>query len=54
MAGGVVAALTGQGMAGTVPVSGQDGDAAALNRVAAGTQTVDVWKGRPSTRQGRW
>jgi D-xylose transport system substrate-binding protein len=44
MAGGVVAALTGQGMAGTVPVSGQDGDAAALNRVAAGTQTVDVWK----------
>jgi D-xylose transport system substrate-binding protein len=27
-----------------VPVSGQDGDAAALNRIAAGTQTVDVWK----------
>jgi D-xylose transport system substrate-binding protein len=31
-------------MAGTVPVSGQDGDAAALNRIALGTQTVDVWK----------
>ena len=44
MAGGVVAALKAQGMAGTVPVSGQDGDAAALNRIALGTQTVDVWK----------
>jgi D-xylose transport system substrate-binding protein len=44
MAGGVVAALDAQGLAGKVPVSGQDGDAAALNRVAAGTQTVDVWK----------
>jgi D-xylose transport system substrate-binding protein len=44
MAGGVVAALTAQGMAGTVPVSGQDGDHAAINRVALGTQTVSVWK----------
>jgi D-xylose transport system substrate-binding protein len=44
MAGGVVAALQGQGLAGKVPVSGQDGDAPALNRVALGTQTVDVWK----------
>ena len=44
MAGGVVAALTAQGMAGSVPVSGQDGDHAALNRVALGTQTVSVWK----------
>jgi D-xylose transport system substrate-binding protein len=44
MAGGVIAALASQGMAGTVPVSGQDGDAAALNRIARGTQTVDVWK----------
>jgi D-xylose transport system substrate-binding protein len=43
-AGGVVAALTAQGMAGSVPVSGQDGDHAALNRVALGTQTVSVWK----------
>ena len=42
-AGGVVAALTAQGMDG-IPVSGQDGDHAALNRVAAGTQTVSVWK----------
>ena len=44
MASGVVAALTAQGLAGTVPVSGQDGDKAALNRVALGTQTVSVWK----------
>jgi D-xylose transport system substrate-binding protein len=44
MAGGVVAALEAQGLAGSVPVSGQDGDQAALNRVALGTQTVSVWK----------
>jgi D-xylose transport system substrate-binding protein len=44
MAGGVVAALDSQGLAGKVPVSGQDGDKAALNRVALGTQTVSVWK----------
>ena len=44
MAGGVVAALQAQGLAGTVPVTGQDGDKAALNRVAQGTQLVSVWK----------
>ncbi len=43
-AGGVVAALAAQGLDGSVPVSGQDGDHAALNRVARGTQTVSVWK----------
>ena len=43
MAGGAVAALTSVKMAG-IPVSGQDGDHAALNRVALGTQTVSVWK----------
>lgn len=42
-AGGVVAALTSVGMEG-IPVSGQDGDFAALNRVAKGLQTVSVWK----------
>ncbi|SOC06686.1 D-xylose ABC transporter substrate-binding protein [Rhodobacter maris] len=41
-AGGAVAALSAQGM--VVPVSGQDADFAALNRVALGTQTVSVWK----------
>jgi D-xylose transport system substrate-binding protein len=44
MAGGVVAALEAQGLAGKVPVTGQDGDKAALNRVALGTQLVSVWK----------
>ena len=44
MASGAVAALKAQGLAGSVPVSGQDGDLAALNRVALGTQTVSVWK----------
>ena len=43
MAGGVVAALNAKGIKG-VPVSGQDGDHAALNRVAMGQQTVSVWK----------
>lgn len=42
-AGGVVAALSARGLKG-VPVSGQDGDHAALRRVAMGTQTVSVWK----------
>ena len=44
MATGVAAALTAQGLIGKVALSGQDGDAAALNRVALGQQTVDVWK----------
>ena len=42
MAGGVVAALSAQGL--VIPVGGQDGDLAAINRVARGTQTVSVWK----------
>ena len=42
MAGGAIAALEAQGL--EVPVGGQDGDHAALNRVARGTQTVSVWK----------
>ncbi len=42
MAGGVVAALSAQGL--VIPVGGQDGDLAAINRVARGSQTVSVWK----------
>ncbi len=42
MAGGVIAALSAQGL--VIPVGGQDGDLAAINRVARGTQTVSVWK----------
>ncbi len=44
MAGGVIAALAAVGLAGKIPVSGQDGDVAALNHVAKGNQTVSVWK----------
>ncbi|MGH6763626.1 MAG: D-xylose ABC transporter substrate-binding protein [Phyllobacterium sp.] len=43
-AGGAIAALQAQGLAGAVPVSGQDADFAALNRIALGTQTVSIWK----------
>jgi D-xylose transport system substrate-binding protein len=42
MAGGAIAALAAQGL--NIPIGGQDGDLAALNRVARGTQTVSVWK----------
>ena len=44
MAGGAIAALEAQGLAGTVAVSGQDAEQAALNRVALGTQSLTVWK----------
>ena len=43
-AGGVAAALAAQGLLGKVALSGQDGDVAALNRIAKGQQTVTVWK----------
>jgi D-xylose transport system substrate-binding protein len=42
IAGAVIQALEAQGL--SVPVGGQDGDPAALNRVARGTQLVSVWK----------
>ncbi len=44
MAGGAIAALDDQGLAGEVAVGGQDGDIAAINRVALGTQVVSVLK----------
>jgi D-xylose transport system substrate-binding protein len=43
MAGGVVAALAARGLRG-IPISGQDGDHAALQRIAVGSQSVSVWK----------
>ena len=43
-AGGAIQALAAQGLAGKVPVSGQDADLAAVKRVIAGTQTVTVYK----------
>ncbi len=44
MATGAAAALDAQGLLGSVALSGQDADVAALQRVAAGTQAVSVWK----------
>lgn len=41
---GVAASLAGQGLLGKVALSGQDGDAAVLNRIAKGQQTMTVWK----------
>nr|WP_026174383.1 D-xylose ABC transporter substrate-binding protein [Effusibacillus pohliae] len=43
-AGGAIMALMGQGLAGKVPVSGQDAELAALQRIVAGTQTMTVYK----------
>jgi D-xylose transport system substrate-binding protein len=42
IAGAVIDALSEVGL--SIPVGGQDGDPAALNRVARGLQTVSVWK----------
>jgi D-xylose transport system substrate-binding protein len=44
MAGGVVQALAEQGLAGKVPVTGQDGDMAACQRIVAGTQSMTIYK----------
>ncbi|GMK42603.1 D-xylose ABC transporter substrate-binding protein [Paenibacillus sp. CCS19] len=43
-AGGVVQALGLQGMAGKIPVAGQDGDLAAAQRIVEGTQVMTVYK----------
>jgi len=43
-AGGAVQALAAQGLAGKVPVSGQDADLAAVKRVIDGTQAMTVYK----------
>ena len=53
MATGVSAALAAQGLTGHVALSGQDGDQAALNRVALGTQTISIWKDARAARQDR-
>ncbi|MDJ0685837.1 MAG: substrate-binding domain-containing protein [Alphaproteobacteria bacterium] len=43
MSGGAAAALEAQGLS-NVALSGQDGETAALNRIAKGEQTVTIWK----------
>jgi D-xylose transport system substrate-binding protein len=44
LAGAAIEVLARHGLAGTVPVSGQDGDLAACRRIVAGTQTATVYK----------
>ena len=43
-AGGVIQALSEHGLAGKVPLSGQDADLPALQRIVQGTQTVTSYK----------
>lgn len=43
-AGGAIQALAAQKLSGTVPVSGQDADLAAVRRVIAGSQALTVYK----------
>jgi len=43
-AGGAIQALAAQGLAGKVPIAGQDADIAAAQRIVEGTQTGTVYK----------
>ncbi|MFZ3589942.1 D-xylose ABC transporter substrate-binding protein [Bacillus sp. DJP31] len=43
-AGGVIEALAAQGLAGKIPVAGQDADLAAAQRIVDGTQTMTIYK----------
>ncbi|WP_391117681.1 D-xylose ABC transporter substrate-binding protein [Psychrobacillus sp. L3] len=43
-AGGVIQALAAKGLAGKVPVAGQDADLAGVQRIVVGTQTMTVYK----------
>ncbi|WP_314186860.1 D-xylose ABC transporter substrate-binding protein [Aggregatibacter kilianii] len=43
-AGGAIQALSAQGLSGTVAISGQDADLAAIKRIVEGTQTMTVYK----------
>jgi D-xylose transport system substrate-binding protein len=43
-AGGAIQALAAQGLAGKVPIAGQDADIAACQRIVEGTQTGTVYK----------
>jgi D-xylose transport system substrate-binding protein len=43
-AGGAIQALTAQSLAGKIPVSGQDAELAACQRIVEGTQTMTIYK----------
>jgi D-xylose transport system substrate-binding protein len=44
IAGGCIAVLAARGLAGKVPVTGQDAELAAVRRIVKGTQTMTVYK----------
>lgn len=44
MAGGIIAALQAQGLAGKVPITGLDATLAADQRILRGTQSMTVWR----------
>lgn len=47
LAGGVIAALAEQQLAGKIPVAGMDADAAALRKIVEGTQGMTIYKPTP-------
>ena len=51
-AGGAVQALCEEGLAGKVLVTGQDADLVALQRIAAGTQAMTIYKPLRTLAQG--
>jgi D-xylose transport system substrate-binding protein len=51
-AGGAVQALAEEGLAGNVLVTGQDADLVALQRIAAGTQAMTIYKPLHTLAQG--
>lgn len=51
-AGGAIQALLEEGLAGKVIVTGQDADAVALQRIAAGTQAMTIYKPLRTLAQG--
>jgi len=51
-AGGAIQALLEEGLAGRIIVTGQDADAVALQRIAAGTQAMTIYKPLRTLAQG--
>lgn len=51
-AGGAIQALSEEGLAGKVLVTGQDAETVALQRIAAGTQTMTIYKPLRTLAQG--
>jgi D-xylose transport system substrate-binding protein len=51
-AGGAVQALTEEGLAGRILVTGQDAEVAALQRIASGTQAMTIYKPLKTLAQG--